>query len=243
VGAKSAPAGKVELPDSSDCSNSGSDHDTSISSNASETNLNDESLVHDINNIVKEQQKNLSRVKNSDQKLGIVSPGSQRWNLQRKDSMHSLASEPARSDQTTPFQRGAKSHSSLHRFRIKESKKSSHQDRHSSSVDRSLSPRLEGKSFYDGGSRGTPPSMAIQAGIKPHSARELQYNNKKKKKGMMEKIWSKFNKKKEGEERVGTPVGHWTMNRSFSPTKSDSESNKLDSLQNLKSTPGRKSIG
>ena len=60
---------------------------------------------------------------------------------------------------------------------------------------------------------------------------------------MMEKIWSKFNKKKEGEERVGTPVGHWTMNRSFSPTKSDSESNKLDSLQNLKSTPGRKSIG
>ena len=149
------------------------------------------------------------------------------------------------------------------RFRIKESKKSSHQDRHSSSVDRSLSPRLEGKSFYDGGSRGTPPSMAIQAGIKPHSTRELQYNNKKKKKGwvfgqttavftifyfhqfsrMMEKIWSKFNKKKEGEERVGTPVGHWTMNRSFSPTKSDSESNKLDSLQNLKSTPGRKSIG
>ena len=69
------------------------------------------------------------------------------------------------------------------RFRIKESKKSSHQDRHSSSVDRSLSPRLEGKSFYDGGSRGTPPSMAIQAGIKPHSSRELQYNNKKKKKG------------------------------------------------------------
>lgn len=84
----------------------------------SETNLNDESLVHDINNIVKEQQKSLSRVKKSDQKLGIVSPGSQRWNLQRKDSMHSLASEPARSDQTTPFQRGAKSHSSLHRFRF-----------------------------------------------------------------------------------------------------------------------------
>lgn len=75
-------------------------------------------MVHDINNIVKEQQKSLSRVKNSDQKLGIVSPGSQRWNLQRKDSMHSLASEPARSDQTTPFQRGAKSHSSLHRFRF-----------------------------------------------------------------------------------------------------------------------------
>ena len=83
-----------------------------------ETNLNDESLVHDINNIVKEQQKNLTRIKNSDQKLGMVSPGSQRWNLQRKDSMHSLASEPARTDLPTHFQRGAKSHSSLHRLII-----------------------------------------------------------------------------------------------------------------------------
>ena len=62
---------------------------------------------------------------------------------------------------------------------MKESKKSSHQDRHSSSVERSLSP--SSKPFYDQANRGTPPSLAIPAGIKPISARELQFHKKKKK--------------------------------------------------------------
>jgi len=47
-------------------------------------------------------------------------------------------------------------------------------------VDRSLSP--SNKPFYDQTNRGTPPSLAIPAGIKPHSARELFQTNKKKKK-------------------------------------------------------------
>ena len=64
---------------------------------------------------------------------------------------------------------------------MKESKKSSHQDRHSSSVDRSLSP--SSKPFYDHETnRGTPPSLAIPAGIKPISARELHFQTNKKKK-------------------------------------------------------------
>ena len=87
-------------------------------------NIAEESLVSDINNIVAQQSSGVSRnwAKKTESirsepsaKLGMVSPGSQRWNLQRKDSMHSLASEPAKTDQVTPFQRGAKSHSSLHR--------------------------------------------------------------------------------------------------------------------------------
>jgi hypothetical protein len=87
-------------------------------------NLNNESLVTDINNIVKQQngyrdhnwsKKTESIRSEPGQKLSMVSPGSQRWNLQRKDSIHSLASEPAKIDNVTPFQRGAKSHTSLHR--------------------------------------------------------------------------------------------------------------------------------
>ena len=45
-----------------------------------------------------------------------VSPGRERWSLNRKDSIHSLASEPNKNDQNTPFQRGAMSVSSLNRY-------------------------------------------------------------------------------------------------------------------------------
>ena len=45
----------------------------------------------------------------------VSSPGRERWNLERKDSIHSLASEPNKIDTTTPFQRGALSVSSLNR--------------------------------------------------------------------------------------------------------------------------------
>lgn len=254
VGAKSAPAGKLDLPDTeSECSDRSESDRTSASSNGSDRNLNNESLVTDINNIVKQQngyrdhnwsKKTESIRSEPGQKLSMVSPGSQRWNLQRKDSIHSLASEPAKIDNVTPFQRGAKSHTSLHRFRIKESKKASHQDRHSSSIDRSLSPSSN-KHFYDQSNRGTPPSLAIPAGIKPHSARELNFNNKsKKKKSFLDIVRAKFtgSKKKEGIERVETPTGQW-LNRSFSPTKSDTDSNSKLNRPSLKTTPGRKSIG
>ena len=46
--------------------------------------------------------------------LPPVSPGRERWSLNRKDSIHSLASEPNKND-PTPFQRGAMSVSSLNR--------------------------------------------------------------------------------------------------------------------------------
>ena len=47
--------------------------------------------------------------------LPPVSPGRERWSLNRKDSIHSLASEPNKND-PTPFQRGAMSVSSLNRL-------------------------------------------------------------------------------------------------------------------------------
>ena len=134
VGAKSAPAGKVDLPSESEGSGH-SDDDSSISSQDSGTFISgfprstsgfhisgreqcgDMSFLDDLKQIENDRKKkdkgNSSGAQSSH--LPPVSPGRERWSLNRKDSIHSLASEPNKND-PTPFQRGAMSVSSLNRL-------------------------------------------------------------------------------------------------------------------------------
>ena len=121
-----------------------SDNSSISSRDSDRENVGDMSFLNDLKMIEKDTQ---SRVANESRdlvqsrekslKLGchvISSPGRERWNLERKDSIHSLASEPmshsmshpmshsqpqpnqvAMSHTQTPFQRGALSVSSLNR--------------------------------------------------------------------------------------------------------------------------------
>jgi len=167
----------------------------------------------------------------------VVSPGSQRWSLQRKDSIHSLISEPVKSEHTSPFKRGAKSHSSLNRFR-KESRKNGQLERNSSSANERSITSLN---RVDAHNRGTPPSLQTHLGGNFRVPASVG-SKKKKKSSFFDKVKTKlhFKKPEGGVERVETPTGGW-MNTSLSPSKSDT--NELPNGDAIKMTPGRKSIG
>lgn len=237
VGAKSAPAGKVDLPSESEGSGH-SDDDSSISSQDSgREQCGDMSFLDDLKQIENDRKKkdkgNSSGAQSSH--LPPVSPGRERWSLNRKDSIHSLASEPNKND-PTPFQRGAMSVSSLNRLRSKPKDRVSSCSNDSGSG-AAMSPRPV---------EGTPTSMkAIMemtngSNSSPTSVSRNLFCEKKKKKTLKEKIISKFSTKKnpkEGVVRVGTPEGQW-HNQSLSPQKTDSDNSSF-----IKTTPGRKSIG
>lgn len=218
-----------------------SDSEVSESESSEDERRNNESLTrHIVDNIVENKTYSKPESLISEpiipSKMSIVSPGSQRWSLQRKDSIHSLISEPVKSENTSPFKRGAKSHSSLHRFRKESKLKHSQIDRNSSSAnERSITPL--NRPFDPHLSRGTPPSLqAHQGSLRPPGS----HSKKKKKTSFMDKMKQKLNFKRPegGVERVETPTGGW-MNTSMSPSKSDT--NEPPNAVNM--TPGRKSIG